>query len=195
LAGTAGVTAAAGGLSCLLDPGAWGEFATRLSAADEAGNLGNPSSLSLCRDIVTSVADKWGTTVPDAAPLAVYLTGITVILWLSARSFRLIKRSAGPDSSQLIVYLFCLAFALVMPRFKTYSFMLLLPPAYYVIRHSTRLSAFGFLVALVALTASTPFPVSPYLRLFWMYYPLLLSFMIWGLLLSHVRVTAAPAPA
>jgi hypothetical protein len=195
LVGTAAAAVAATGLSYLLNPAAWGEFFTRISAADEAGRLGNPSSLSLCRDIVSSIADKWGTSLPDTIPFALYLIVVAVILWLSIRAFRLIRRSTLADTDQVIVFLFCVTFALVMPRFKTYSFMLLLPPAYYVIRHSARLSAFGFLLALVALSASTPFPVSPYLRMFWMYYPLLLSFMIWGLLLHHLRFTASPNPA
>jgi hypothetical protein len=195
LAGTAGVTVAAGGLSYMLDAAAWREFVTRMPVADEAGNLGNPSSLSLCRDLVASVAEKLGTTAPDAVPLAIYILAMALILWFSARSYRDIKRSACPDSSQLIVYLSCLAFALVMPRFKTYSFMLLLPPALCVIRSSRQLPAFGFLFALVALCASTPFPISPYLRMFWLYYPLLITVMIWLLLILSVRTRYPPPSA
>lgn len=195
LIGTVAASVAAAALSYFLSPVAWSRFFAQISAADEAGSLGNPSALALCRDITSSVADKWATVLPDAIPVAIYLAGVVVILLVALRALRRIRQSSPPDTDLIIVFLFCLTFALIMPRFKTYSFMLLLPPAWYVIRHSANLTAFGFLFALLALSASTPFPVSPYLRMFWMYYPLLLSFLIWGLLLRHIRARTAPEPA
>jgi len=185
--GAIAVAAAATGLAYFLDPGAWGQFFATLSVADEAGQLGNPSTLSLCRDLIGSIADKWGTTIPGVVPVALYAIVIAGILWVSAQHLRILKRPNAGDPNLIVIFLFCLAVALAMPRFKTYSFMLLLPPAYYTIRNNARLPAFGFLVALLALSASTPFPVSPYLRMFWTYYPLFLAVLVWGLLLHHIR--------
>lgn len=192
LGGTVAAAIGAVTLSYFLNPAAWGEFVSRISAADEAGNLGNPSTLSLFRDIVTSIGDKWATTLPDALPVALYAVAVVAIIWISLHAYRRIRGAAPDDTNRIVVFLFCIVFALVMPRFKTYSFMLLLPPALYVLRRSANLSAFGFLVAILALTASTPFPVSPYLRMFWMYYPLLLSFLIWALMLHWVNARTRP---
>jgi len=192
VAGTVAAAAGATALSYFLNPIAWGEFFKRVSAADEAGNLGNPSTLSLFRDIAKSIADKWATTFPDAVPLIVYGAAVAIILRISFQAVRRIRRGSSADTAQVIVFLSCITFALIMPRFKTYSFMILLPPALYVLRRSANLPAFAVLVALLALTVSTPFPVSPYLRMFWMYYPLSLGFLIWGLMLRHVKLSTFP---
>lgn len=104
-AGTAAVGIGLTGLSYILNPAAWNTFISRGSAADEAGHLGNPSTLSMFRDIV-SISDKWAGTLPDAIPMAFH--------------------------------------AICVVRFKTYSFILLLPPALHILRHSANLSAFGF---------------------------------------------------
>ena len=96
-----------------------------------------------------------------------------------------------------VIMMACLTYALVMPRFKTYSFILLLPPAYYLLRRSTRLPAYGFLLAVLLLTVHPPLPVAlpfrPVLSHFWLYYPLVLAFLLWGLMLRRREDAVRPA--
>ena len=51
----------------------------------------------------------------------------------------------------LIVYVAFLAIGLVLPRFKNYSYMLLIVPTYYIATHSTRLRSAVPLLLLVCL--------------------------------------------
>ncbi|UCC99670.1 MAG: DUF2029 domain-containing protein [Phycisphaerales bacterium] len=175
------------GLAYLLDPGGWEQFFASLALTDEPGRFGNPSTLAFCRDLATSVADKLHVSLPTFIPYLLFGLCVCAVAWISWRSLRSVHRHSSEDRDRIIIFLFCLAFALIMPRFKTYSFVLLLPPAYYVIRRSSHLPAFGFLMALVALTAYTPFPIKPYLQMFWTYYPLFLTVLIWGLLIQYIR--------
>jgi hypothetical protein len=194
LAGSAITAIAILAISYLVEPVAWQEFFRRLTAADEAGRMGNPSTLSLFRDVTQSIADKWAISLPDAIPLALYAIVVTGVVWFTWHTFARLRQSELADRDQVLAYLFCIAFALIMPRFKTYSFMLVLPPAYYAIRRCGSMPAFAFLVVLLALSASTPFPISPYLRLFWRYYPLFLTALIGGLMLRDIRSRTSAHP-
>jgi hypothetical protein len=183
------------GTAYLIDPDAWQSFLAAVSRADEPGEMGNPSMLALCRDLIASIADKLGITTPAAIPYALYAALVALVMFLSGRALYAVKRLYHPDRDQIIIFLFCLAFALVMPRFKTYSFILILPAGFYALKESTRLPAVAFLMAVLALTAAAPFPISPYLQMFWRYYPLILTALVWGLLIHYTRSPTASAPA
>ena len=185
-------------VSYLADPLGWQHFFTNVMAIDEPGIHSNPSLLSLMKDVVQSIAAKWGGRAPDFIPGGLYLVSAALILGVSVWCWRSIRFRRGVDRDMVILCLFCVTFALIMPRFKTYAFVLLLPPAYYAISRNARMPAFAFMLVLLVLRGDASLPVNPFLKLFWQYYPLLLAFMVWGLLLRLARATAGdggPVPS
>ena len=188
------------GVGYALNPDAWNAFFGAVLAADEPGQLGNPSTLAFARDMIASIGDKAGVRIPQALSYVLYLGVVGVVVAYTMRSIQTLRQSQRSNWNLVAIYMFCLGYALVMPRFKTYSFILVLPPALYLLTRVRDVKSFGLLFAVYALAAATPFPISPYLQYFWRYYPLFLVFLVWILLLRLVdrdakSATSASAPA
>jgi hypothetical protein len=86
-----------------------------------------------------------------------------------------------------------LAYALVMPRFKNYAYILLIPPAYYVIRRMLTLEPYQLAAVLLVLSGSFPVPfglAGAFRNLFWGYYPWLMTLALWSVaVLGVFRMT------
>lgn len=175
------------GAGYLLRPEAWHAFFSAISVADEPGQLGNPSTLALARDIVESIGQKTGAQLPQILSYGVYAGVVVTVVTMTLACARALRRRGAEGWTLMTIYMSCLAYALVMPRFKTYSFILVLPPALYLLTRGANIKSLGLLFALLALATVTPFPISPYLQYFWRYYPLFLVFMVWILLLGMLK--------
>ena len=82
----------------------------------------------------------------------------------------------------------CLVYALIHPRFKDYAHMLLLPPAYYMIRNTRFTPAVPFIFFL-SILVYPPFIVPGteiIFSFFWKYYPLMIVYAIWGMYLHEI---------
>jgi len=186
----AAITAAAflvimGG-SYVADSSAWHAFLQSVKTADEPGQLGNPSTLALARELIAIVGQKTGLAVDQAVAYVLYAIAVIFTVGLSLPYYRAVRASGRPDWRVVVLYLACLVFALIMPRFKTYSFILVVPPALYVLTQSRSLRPLWLLFGMLVLTTSIPFPISPFIQVFWRYYPLLLVFLVWSLLLREI---------
>lgn len=101
---------------------------------DERGEI-NPSSLAMLRDIA-AVANDAGVPIGDSLIRAAYLLYVGLltagVLWV------LVRYSDHLHSIDLkwLIYCGCVLFVLVMPRVKDYTYMALLMPALFVLRHA-----------------------------------------------------------
>ncbi|MBD3298720.1 MAG: DUF2029 domain-containing protein, partial [candidate division Zixibacteria bacterium] len=179
--GSAGAFVAVLGVSYLFDTESWRAFLISVPMADEPGRMGNPSILSLARDIVAITTMKTGLVLGNAVAYVLYAIVGVFVVGLSVQHVRGSRATQRPDWPTIAIYLACLVFALIMPRFKTYSFILVVPPALYILTRSANFKTLWPLFALLVLTTSIPFPISPFIQVFWRYYPLLLVFLVWGL--------------
>ncbi|MEW5702182.1 MAG: glycosyltransferase family 87 protein [Candidatus Zixiibacteriota bacterium] len=177
-------------LSYFADPSLFMRFVDAAWRIDERGTDGNPSLLALIRDLGEQVFPA--SAMPWAQPglFLLYGAAVIAILWVSIRSWRRLRTVSAGDADLATLHLFCVTYALVMPRFKTYSFIMLLPAAFYALKRNAHLAAFPFLLALFALLLHPPLPTRPPTQLLvevlWLYHPLLLAFLLWGLLLHSV---------
>jgi hypothetical protein len=190
LGGSLAVFAILQGVSYLRNPDAYARFLEAASSIEETGRLGNPSMLSLLKDLTGSVAGALNVSVPSLIPGAAFLIAAGLILAAYARHVRMAMRSQGIDK-RVIILLSCVTFALVMPRFKLYAFILILPAAYWALSRAARMPAFAFILTLLVLPAYVKLPVQPaalqLASLLQLYYPLLLTIMTWALLLHQIR--------
>jgi hypothetical protein len=113
------------GISAALRPDLFAGFLRNAAALDDRGRT-NPAALALIRDGVEGL--------PGPAPphLDWILYGLVVLL-VAGSFLSLVRRSDIPDHLDGVVYAFFLAFALAAPRFKDYSYILLVPPSVYVV--------------------------------------------------------------
>jgi hypothetical protein len=173
----AGAFVAVNGLTFLAAPNLYRDFLSVAGQLDDRGVI-NPSTLALLRDLGDLLARK-GIPVSAVAEWSVFaaFAGVIVLVtWLALRRH-------GTEDSRLQITLACLAFALVMPRFKNYGYILLIPPAYLVLQKMVKgwAGELGLLLLLLSQTLPVPFGFGETARnLLWGYYPWLLALGLWA---------------
>src|SRR5262245_5774127 len=104
----------------------------------ERGRL-NPALLPLVLDVTDLVKRAYQVSLAPAVQATAYLGAAAAVLVPTAITVRRVESSAASNRIEVAVYLMLLAYALVMPRFKNYHYMLLIVPTYYIATRSTRL--------------------------------------------------------
>lgn len=179
-------------LNDLIAPSLFPAFARNAVSLDEAslGEKGrvNPSTLVLVREILMDLTQQSGRRMPAATIYLSYLAVVALIVWFTRRFYRAHKPYDSPEKQKILIYFICLTYALILPRFKDYSFILLLMPFYFIMKKKSR-----FYVPLFILIAVFPLPSGPnYPGLgrisFYLgeYYSLLLAYVAWFLYASEV---------
>ena len=186
----AGLVFAAGQIiSFLATPDLYKGFLDNAAGLYERGII-NPSTYSLVRDPFDLVARNYGIVSDSLIPTFIYLAVVAIVLWFSWRTFRAIISGDLEDRKLWIIYLYCVVFAIVMPRFKNYSYIMLIVPGYYIIKRIDLGKTFPFLLIALILTIPNKWNVPGtglILRAFWDYYPLVLAYGIWFLYLNFVN--------
>ncbi len=116
--------------------------------------------------------------------MIIFSIAITGILFASWKAYRRLRYTEREDKERLFLFLACLVYALILPRFKDYSYILLIVPAYFILKELTYWKAKPILFILIILpspiNASLP-GISLISRVIWEYYSLFLAYSIWGL--------------
>jgi len=167
-------------LNLLFQPALLHDFFTAAAALDERG-ANAPGTLALIRDVFDRIGGPGfseRTHVDEAifviAALAVGVSSLAVVVR---------HRSANAEpNSKLIVYFACLAYALAVPRMKTYSYILLLIPTlaliYILPRRALVPAACAALVALVVFPLDS-LPFRSLSQLLYEYMPLAAALGTW----------------
>lgn len=158
-----------------------------LGTIDERGEVYNHSFLAMARDFFDkSEAAKHLGSVPGLVPNIIFVIVVVVIIVISWRALSNLRSRADESFTIESIYLACLVYALIMPRMKSYSFILLIPASYYVIRRCVKPEAFIYLFMILALTKWTPLPMPDFVRFLWWYFPWLSALLIWVLFVRHL---------
>jgi hypothetical protein len=172
--------------SYVFQPQLYTNFLTLASKLDERMPH-NPSTLALIRDAGRWLSEK-GIQLPEWLLVAFFAVVVLLVIWLT---WRRLKDSR--DTWQYRLYLVCLAYAVIVPRFKNYSYILLLIPAYVILIQSLQ-QRIHLGVILLLLSASFPLPFGlsgPASSLIWGYYPMILTMLLWWL---SIRLDADQIP-
>ena len=129
IAGTA-LFAALVGANALLLPEQSREFLAGVSSLNERG-WGDPSTLGVMQDLVDQLRGL-RLPIPFATAYALYLAAVAAVFYHTVRWWRA-ARARGSVSGVLVVLVSLTVYALVMPRMKDYSYVALLPVAWYVL--------------------------------------------------------------
>jgi hypothetical protein len=162
--------------SYLNDPTLYRGFLANALALDERGKV-NPSSLAFIRDAISSV----GGGLPARLGGIDYGVYLVVLACLALCTLAVARRVDLRAERRDFLIFCCFVYALAAPRFKDYSYMLLVVPAIYVIREavSTFLGK-ALASALVCVYLFT-------------YQPLLAAAVLWVVMLRHL-VARRPGP-
>ncbi len=171
-------------------------------AAHERGYV-NSSALALATDLVNQAAHALGLVAPAWLPLAAFglfaavVMGVTVLVLLALNLNAAPRR---PELERLTIFVFCAAYMLVMPRLKNYSYILLIPPAFYLAQALQGRSALPLLLFILLVqpaTAHNLFKLAGPIGLFWDYYLFFLAVATWvaGLLVVRDQRQLPPDPS
>jgi len=164
-------------VSYLHDPAMFGDFIKNARSLDEWGYL-NPSSLAFIRDIMYH---SFGWLFTGAYMDLIFY--IPFILILFALTYYSTRKSDFQKNRMDLIIISLFLYALTMPRFKDYSYILLIVPAIHVI-HRALSSHLSKLIIIYAL-CTPPIP-----NLDRDYKALFLAFVLYLMFLWRVRVSS-----
>lgn len=176
-------TACIGGqlVTAITMPKLFRDFLHNASKLDERGVV-NPASLAFVRDVF----DLTGLGGHSAAAWVTY--GLAVVIIIAA-VWRALSRGLSvndADRRRLLAFAFCLTYALVAPRFKDYSYILLIPVGYWVISRPTYRRYFALLYLFLAAPIAQAARAAGAPELIYGYWPLGQALAVWLLFLGHV---------
>ncbi len=169
------------GAAWLMRPDLFAGYLRSASQGLQEGGIMNPSTLNLAREVTRLVCAHPTPSSMWLGGLSGYVLIVIVVVSLSLRAIPKIQALKSAERRRWLVFLLCFVYALVCPRFKNYSFILLLAPTYAVIRHSASLKAMPWLILLVVMpTIDVHLPFYDLLAyLAANYYPLLVATGVW----------------
>jgi len=168
--------------------------------ADWEHGLLNPSTLSFIRDAHDLLAAKFGIVISLRILRALFLALAAIVLLISYRAHTALRPVFQKHNEKVLIFLACLVYALILPRFKDYSYILLIPPAYFILKKLGEIKA-TLLLGLTVLYLPNPMggilPLPGFevlTKLVTNYFPLLMAYGVWGLYLYDILIRSAQTP-
>jgi len=174
-------------ITYVLYPSLSEHFIRNVGGLSEMGS-NNPSLSTFSKHIMIIVSDHVNIHL-QSIDLIVYLIFALMIAILTLRFCTIIIGINPTEKGKLIVvFLVCLGYALILPRFKDYAFILLIIPSYFLMKNVKKLY-----LPLFILIAFSPVPhialTGFYFltRLLNQYYSIIVAFCVWILYLKNYR--------
>jgi hypothetical protein len=182
----------------LLDPEMLHRFlstALYLASGNECKLKYNPTLLSLIKYLATKYSAFTGTPLPLTVQVCPYIAAVMIIVslsWKSIRNLNMLKM----EERKTAVYLACLVYALVLPRFQDYQWIILLVPTYALMLKLGSFRAypvcFGFLVFLILFNPDvTILRADVFREVLFNYQQLAVALIVWLLYLRQIGGSGA----
>ena len=162
-------------------------YLTQTLAVKEYAADFNYAIPALLQDLHLSLNDKGIGPLPDSAPLIAFMIIAGVILVITARAYLARKRELGGGDNLLLICLACVVYALVAPRMKCYSHVILIVPAYYIMNKFTSVRAFPFIFLLLCLPVYMPVPDGYLIVQYGKYFLLYMNVAIWLMFIGYLQ--------
>ncbi|MFH1359462.1 MAG: glycosyltransferase 87 family protein [Candidatus Omnitrophota bacterium] len=154
-----------------------------------------PATLPFLKDLFWLITKNFRTDLPaermkELAHLVA--TGVTAIISITVilttrKALNLLRSLSARDKDKIVLFLFCLLYALIHPRFKDYAYILLIVPSYYILKRSISFNFYPVILILPLLAFHSTLPgFRKLFPLLWEYYPLVIVYGIWSLYLVHI---------
>jgi hypothetical protein len=172
----------------IIAPGLFADFIRNAQiVVGEPGGV-VPSTYKLIGDLFQLITNATEITVPHGFQLVVVSAIAVAIMLLSYKAWIRLKSIEIENKAMMEVFLACLIYALIHPRFKDYMYILLLVPSYYLIKNLRHTAVTPFLYILFILSCNRMLlPVlSSLYALMWAYFPLIVAYCVWGIYLYEI---------
>jgi len=146
-----------------------------------------PSTNKLIAGIFEIVAKITGLTLPPSWQPAIFIATAAAVVFFSYKACRRLKQAQLDNRAMLEVFVVCLVYALIHPRFKDYGYILLIVPSFYVIKniHYAKITPFLFILFIMSNRMMLPIVSSIY-DVVWAFFPLMVAYCVWGIYLNEI---------
>ena len=157
-----------------------------LIVVGEKGDVA-PSTNKLIAGIFEIFSKITGMTIPHALQSAIFILIAAAVVLVSYKACMRLKKEEINNRAMLEVFVVCLVYALIHPRFKDYGYILLLVPSFYIIKniHYSKIAPFLFILFIMSNRMMLPIVSSIY-DILWAYYPLMVAYCVWGIYLYEI---------
>lgn len=172
----------------MMSPARFVDFVSRAMGVMDEDGVSSPSTFALIRDpIMHSFHSPTIIAWSNKIAFVIYLAIVSLIVVLSIRTYRFIGKTASIERERLYIFFGCLVYALVCFRLKDYTFIFLIPPAFYIMQYLFKCNRFAgwFVTAALLLNSNYFLDRGLPLQLLWSYYPLLLVYGLWGIFYAY----------
>jgi hypothetical protein len=142
------------------------------------GGISNPTSFYFFKDIISIILSYLGIYYYENIFILTYFIFIILILLIVKKVY---IHKLVLSNPKLYLYFFLLVYALILPRFMSYSYILLIVPAYYAIKkiQINNKSIIAFIFILTSIISIPGFLLlNDFWKIFWNYYPFILSLFL-----------------
>lgn len=147
----------------------------------EAGGIMSPSTFSLIQEIFRPENNPLPVLNIEKLHIIVYSAVVLLILFASYHAFKRLNKLELAGKERWQIFLSVIIYVLISMRFKDYSYLILIVPAYFILDKISDLKGYLFLAILLVLSAK--YETLPYLanifNLLWSYYPLFLAYLLY----------------
>jgi hypothetical protein len=141
--------------------------------------LNNPSTFALVKDVLDIIEMRLGIVLAPWVDYGVFVLIAAAITGLAVSRLQVL---ADSEKRMDLVFFACLTYALISPRFKDYSYILLILPTYYLLKRTDHKWFYPFILMLFCLVVpGQTREVSLFSLL--EYYPLVMAYGIWTIYL------------
>lgn len=172
-------------------PALFGDFLH--GAAGVIHKVNQPSTFALVGDLLRLVEIKTAVSLPPYVQQAIFLGIVAAVVSVTWRSAAALRSLGADDGEKIMICFACAAYALALPHFEDYSYVIMLVPAYYILKRSSARAVYAFLFLFVLLSsAATALPLMrAAVRVALVNSPLVLTYFIWGLYVNEIRFLSA----
>ncbi len=147
--------------------------------------LNNPSTFTFIKDVLDIIEMQVGIQVAGWVDYGVFILIAAAIIGLSAKGLDILADSKNMEGRMVMVFFACLTYALISPRFKEYSYMLLILPTYYLLRRIEHKRFYPYILILFCFVIPG---LTKEVNLFSLigYYPLAMAYGVWTIYLYYI---------
>jgi len=155
-----------------------------------------PSTHDLLEDLLVAVGvEPLATGFPIIHGVA-FLAVVGAVFMVTWRASAVLKSLSIIDRDKIMIFLACTVYALILPNFEDYAYIILIVPAYFILTESAfqDMSAAALILFMIVSSVSTTLPlVRPAIKIVLAYTPLMLAYLVWGLYLRKIAILARSA--
>lgn len=171
----------------LTNPELFQSFVTLMRGLYESAQFYNYSTLSIIDYFQKSATAIPLGESPAEMTYAIYAVVVLAFVFITLWVMHVRNRLIPAIDRKLLIIIACILYAIILPRFKCYSYIILIIPSLFMIREYFASRANPYLIFLFLLPVAFPMPSEHIYQFLSTLYPLYLAYFVWVLCIIKLK--------